>query len=298
VSAPSPSWYDLLGVDPDVTDEEIRAAWKSGIADLDPTDRRFRLLNQAAEVLLDPEQRTAYDASLVPPVVEEVAQRPSSEAAVVEEVAQRPSRVLASDAGTQPETTSPSTTSPGLETGASAPSSTTGHGFVVPAWLLAGLVVAIVIFVGLSIWQATGNDGPSGGASSSDLTPSEAREAQAVAEKASVAILAYDYRDLEGSRDAAVTYLTDDYRKKYEQLFEVLEENAPSTKTIVRAELVASAVGLIGEDRIQVLVFVNRPTLNAELTEPEIYKDQATLTMVEVDGEWLVDDMTTTLPSS
>jgi Mce-associated membrane protein len=285
VSAPSPSWYDLLGVDPDASAEDIRAAWKSGIAELDPSDRRFRLLNQAAEVLLDPASRADYDATLAPPVVDEVAQRPS--------------RDLATDAGTQPEQASPSTTSPGLETGAGAPSSTTGRGFVVPAWLLAGLVLAIAIFVGLSIWQATENDGPSGGAaSSSDLTPADARDAQVVAEKAAVAILAYDYRDLEGSRDAAVTYLTDDYREKYDQLFEVLEENAPGTKTIVRAELVASAVGLIGEDRIQVLVFVNRPTLNAQLSEPEIYKDQATLTMVEVDGEWLVDDMTTTLPAS
>jgi len=276
VSAPSPSWYDLLGVDPDASAEDIRAAWKSGIAELDPSDRRFRVLNQAAEVLLDPASRAEYDAA----VVEEVAQRPSSEAAVVEEVAQRPSRDLASDAGTQPAED---------ERGP----------FVVPAWLLAGLVLAIAISVGLSIWQATDTDGPAGGAaSSSDLTPSDARDAQVVAEKAAVAILAYDYRDLEGSRDAAVTYMTDDYREKYEQLFEVLEENAPDTKTIVRAELVASAVGLIGEDRIQVLVFVNRPTLNAELSEPEIYRDQATLTMAEVDGEWLVDDMTTTLPTS
>jgi Mce-associated membrane protein len=267
VSAPSPSWYDVLGVEPGASAEEVRAAWKDGIADLDPSDRRFRLLNQAAEVLLDPEQRAAYDASLAP--------------APVEEVAPRPSRDQVTDAGTQP------------QVGDRGP-------FVVPAWLLAGLVVAIAIFVGLSVWQANRNDEPDGsrGATSSDLTPSDARDAQVAAEKAAVAILAYDYRDLEGSRDAALPYLTDDYREKYDQLFEVLQENAPNTKTIVRAELVASAVGLVGEDRIQVLVFVNRPTLNAELTEPEVYKDQATLTMVEVDGEWLVDNMTTTLPDS
>ena len=30
--------------------------WKAAIADLDPTDRRFRTLNQAAEVLLDPDR--------------------------------------------------------------------------------------------------------------------------------------------------------------------------------------------------------------------------------------------------
>ena len=34
------------------------------IADLDPTDRRFRVYNQAAEVLLDPDRRAAYDAEL------------------------------------------------------------------------------------------------------------------------------------------------------------------------------------------------------------------------------------------
>jgi Mce-associated membrane protein len=274
MSAPTPSWYDLLGVEPDASADEIRAAWKAGIAELEPTDRRFRVLNQAAEVLLDQDSRSDYDQALTS---EASAASEGVEPAVVEEVAQRPSRDQVSDAGTPPPT---------------APA-----GRVVPAWLLAGLALATLVFAGLSIWQV-GQDEPSGSASSQEFTPSDARDAQVAAERAAVAILAYDYRDLEGSRDEAVTYMTDDYLAKYDQLFEVLEQNAPNTKTIVRAELVASAVGLIGDDRVQVLVFVNRPTLNAELTEPEIYKDQATLTMLEVDGEWLVDDMTTTLPTS
>ncbi len=62
----TPSWYDVLGVDPDASTEEVRAAWRAAIADLDPADRRFRSLNQAAEVLLDPERRAAYDATLEP----------------------------------------------------------------------------------------------------------------------------------------------------------------------------------------------------------------------------------------
>jgi Mce-associated membrane protein len=33
------------------------------VADLDPTERRFRLYNEAAEVLLDPERRARYDAA-------------------------------------------------------------------------------------------------------------------------------------------------------------------------------------------------------------------------------------------
>ena len=67
MSPAGPSWYDVLGVDPDATAEEIRAAWRAGIADLDPSDRRFRSLNQAAEVLLDEESRAAYDADLAEP---------------------------------------------------------------------------------------------------------------------------------------------------------------------------------------------------------------------------------------
>ncbi len=53
----TPTWYDLLGVEPDASSDEIRAAWKSAIADLDPGDRRFRALNEAAEVLLDKDKR-------------------------------------------------------------------------------------------------------------------------------------------------------------------------------------------------------------------------------------------------
>lgn len=60
----SPGWYDLLDVEPTATHEQIRAAWRSAVADLDPTDRRFRVYNQAAEVLLDAERRAAYDVEL------------------------------------------------------------------------------------------------------------------------------------------------------------------------------------------------------------------------------------------
>ncbi len=56
-------WYDVLDVERTATADEIRAAWRSAVADLDPTDRRFRVYNQAAEVLLDPGRRAAYDAA-------------------------------------------------------------------------------------------------------------------------------------------------------------------------------------------------------------------------------------------
>src|SRR5689334_13823552 len=56
-------WYDVLDVEPTASTDEIRAAWRAAVADLDPTARRFRLYNEAAEVLLDPERRAEYDAA-------------------------------------------------------------------------------------------------------------------------------------------------------------------------------------------------------------------------------------------
>ncbi|MFC7504727.1 DnaJ domain-containing protein, partial [Nocardioides sp. GCM10030258] len=56
--------YDLLNVDESATADEIRAAWKVAIADLDPSDRRFRAYNDAAGVLLDEDKRASYDAGL------------------------------------------------------------------------------------------------------------------------------------------------------------------------------------------------------------------------------------------
>jgi Mce-associated membrane protein len=253
----TPSWYDVLDVDQSATTEEIRTAWKAAIAGLDPTDRRFRVLNQAAEVLLDPVTRAEYDAGL------------TSHAAPVSLEKQTP----------EPERVSRPT---GTRRG-------------VPGWLLVGLLLATLLFVVLSVVEARDNDdGGTSTTSSSEAIP----DAQAAAEKAAVAITAYDFRDLEGSRAAAIPFMSKAYQEKYDRLFAVVEENAPNTKTVVQTRLVASAVGLVGDDRIQVLVFFDRSTTNAVVSEPQITRDQATLTMVREGGEWLVDDLTTTLPTS
>lgn len=72
-----PTWYDVLGVDPAASSDEIRVAWRSTIAELDPTDPRFKTANRAAEVLLDDEQRAAYDAELAPATPADAHAEPS-----------------------------------------------------------------------------------------------------------------------------------------------------------------------------------------------------------------------------
>ena len=262
-----PSWYDVLDVDRTASAEEIRAAWRAASAGLEPGNRRFKLLNEAAEVLLDPAARAAYDARLTEAEAES-----------------------GTDTGTEAESGTE-----GLETGADAPAPTTGRRGrdgrtgrsvpLVPAWLLIGLAVLAVAMVAATAvaWQRTA------GESVEEAT----RAAQTAAEQAIVPILSYDYETLDADQQRAQSYLTSDYRSDYDQLFGVISENAPSTQTTVSAEVVGSGIVRSGRDRVQVLVFVDRPTTNKLTPQPVVYKDQVTVTMQKVGDDWLVDDLLT-----
>ncbi|WP_205473306.1 J domain-containing protein [Nocardioides sp. SYSU D00038] len=295
--APSPSWYDLLDVDQDAGTDEIRAAWKAAIADLEPTDRRFRVLNQAAEVLLDPEARAAYDAGLAEEV-ETPVDDPVDEPAPARDVRsdEAPPRaedlVAPAPAGPDDAPLDEPDDAPVEGSEPTAGRSRRPAPFQVPVWALAALAVATAVLVGLTVWQAQ--------TPSPDDVEDGARAAQSAAERAAVPVLSYDYRTLDEDQAESQRYLTAKYRKEYDRFFDgVVRENAGETKAVVEAEVVSSALVRSGEDRVQVLVFVNRPTTNAKQTTPEVFRDQVTITMArQDDGAWLVDDMVTTGPAA
>jgi Mce-associated membrane protein len=263
----SPSWYDVLDVDATASAEEVRAAWRAGIADLEPGSRRFASLNAAAEVLLDPARRAAYDASLAA-----AAREPEPEPPTVTEDG--------AGAGQGPGRAGHGTTTGGATAAAPVPA-TRG----VPTWVLAVTAVVLAGLVAACAWAWQ---------STSGQTEEEAtRAAQAAAERAIVPVLSYGHETLEDDQARAQGYLTSDYRVDYDKLFAVIAENAPRTETTVQAEVVASGIVRSGQDRVDVLVFVDRPTTNKLTPEPEIYKDQVTVTMQKVGDEWLVDNLVT-----
>lgn len=295
----SPTWYDLLDVSPDASEDEVRSAWKSQIADLEPGDRRFDALNRAAKVLLDPAARAEYDARLE-------AEQPESED-VEPDAGERPNRHVEAAPAVPPLThvetererkrllrhRSKEQARDWRPREKQVLATRTRHPLEVPTWLLAGLAYVAVVLVAGTAWVWL-----SGATALTQLpgVPGDdeaAREAQTAAERAVVPVLSYDHRDLEGSAEAAQRHMTGAYRKKYDQLFAVIEDNAPQTEATVTAEVVASGIVRTTEDRVQVLVFVDRPTTNKTSTEPVVYKDQVTLSMQRVDDEWLVDDMIT-----
>jgi Mce-associated membrane protein len=284
-----PSWYDVLGVEPDATTEEIRSAWRAAIADLDPTERRFRSLNQAAEVLLDEQSRAAYDAELAGGPAGRGASAASHETPpAAEATTTRRPRLPRRD---KEQTTAGRGAGAAGDPSPSAPSRLP----LVPAWVLvlaAVLATLGVVTATLASVQAGEPVSDEGGA----LVEQSAEEARAAAVRAIVPVLSYDYRTLEEDAAAARSYMTSAYQEeKYDPLFEVIVDNAPGTRTVVGpVEVVDSAIVRTGEDRVDVLVFVNRARTNAERRQPDIFRDQVTVTMARVDGQWLVDDLTTT----
>ena len=56
----------VLGVDRDASPEAVKQAWRSATDKFEPGTGagQFRMFNEAADVLLDPDRRAAYDASL------------------------------------------------------------------------------------------------------------------------------------------------------------------------------------------------------------------------------------------
>jgi Mce-associated membrane protein len=259
----TPTWYDLLGVEPDASADEIRAAWKAAIADLEPGDRRFRTLNEAAEVLLDPTTRSEYDAGLEPDEETQPGTQP-------EHQAETPL--------TRQEPTG------GAKGGRSVPDGSPGTtGRVVPTWLLAALAVLTALSlaaVGYLLRQP-----------SDDSIAEATTQAQAAAERATPVILAYDYRKLDDDQKASEALLTAAYRKEYDKLFAAIRENADKVKPVVTAKVVASGIIRATADRVQVLVLLDRTTVNVAGTQ--VTNDQVRVTMEKDGDDWLVDKMDT-----
>ena len=197
-----PTWYDLLDVARDASADEIRAAWRAAIADLEPGDRRFTRLNQAAEVLLDPTARAAYDAELA--ATEPRTSRAGRPSADRDRAEARPS--LVAERAEPPATRRPR------------------RG--VPGWLLAGLALVAAGLVAATLWMWIAGDDAGG-------DDAAARRAQVAAERAVVPVLSYDYETLDEDQQAAQALMTATTARSTTSSSRCIEENAPQTETKV-----------------------------------------------------------------
>ena len=277
----NPTLYDILGVAHDASREQIRQAWREAADRFEPgqgsSTKQFRLFNEAAEVLLDPERRAEYDAGLADS---------GTPTAVAPAAASSP----ASPPWTEPPTRSRRPL--GVVRKSPRTSSEAGPASGGVHWVvLAVLGVLVALAAGVAAYFTVQ-------AERVEAYQQAVARAPSAAENAAVAVLSYDYESLETDRDAAAKFLSPDYRTEYVDTFDKLVvESATETKAKVEAEVLASSAMASGGDRdperVQVLLFVNQSTTNAATEQtPSVALNRVRFDMVEVGGTWLVDGIT------
>ncbi|MEO7942641.1 MAG: DnaJ domain-containing protein [Marmoricola sp.] len=267
--SPNPSWYDVLGVSREATSDEIKAAWRDSTDKFEPGSGsgQFRMFNEAADVLLDPASRAAYDESLPA----QMLVRPTVD---VDPTPPPPPPI--EYAGVEAE--------PVGEKRAHYPASRL---FAILTLTLALLTIVALVAAGYFGLKVR-----------SDSRAADARdEAPASAERAAKALLSYDYRNLPSDRKRASAYLTDGFRTKYLKNFSLLEKQkdgtpgaAIQTKTVVTSSVLGSGV-MDAEDRVvRVLVYVNQVSKKPGV-DPQIFQNRVAMTMHKDGNRWLVDDL-------
>jgi Mce-associated membrane protein len=263
----SASWYDVLGVDEHASPEEIRTAWKDSIAELSPGDRKFRVCNEAAEVLLDPERRAAYDAEIgVAPAAEAAVSTPRDQTGADEPDAHEPDTSSEAERPAKP-----------VKAARALPA--------VPGWLIIGLAVAVLAVAGLALWfQTSDND--------DQQVETAVGEATAAARTNVPLVLSYDYKNPEAGRDRALQVLTGDLKTDYADLWKkALITNVKKAKAFAKSEVVNAGVACVSDDgrRVGVLVVVDATTGNVKQSDDLTIS--FTATMEDVDGQWLVQGL-------
>jgi Mce-associated membrane protein len=295
----NPTLYDVLGIARDASREEIRTAWRDAAERFEPGEggstKQFRLFNEAAEVLLDPERRKAYDAQLESGAVTEEgsAKEGSAKEDKATDVDEEPT--AESTVPTPPVPGAARAVIPATSTPAAVPTAGEGRGAgagrLLSWWVLAVLGVLTAVAVGLAAYFLTQAQRTADYREALDRAP-------AAAESAASAVLSYDHETLEADRDAAAKFLTEEYRSDYVETFDKLVvESATETRATVEAEVLASSAMVGGSerdpDRVPVLLFVKQTTTNtAGSGEPSVALNRVRLDMVNVDGTWLVDGIT------
>jgi Mce-associated membrane protein len=273
-ATPTPTWYDVLGVGRDATPEEIKTAWRHATDRFEPGSGagQFRMFNDAADVLLDPERRREYDATL--------------DGAVP---APAPPEVPRTEAVSAP---APATEAPAAPPAAEqrtpgALVRVLGGFSAVTLAVLAVLTVAVLVVavvLGIKVQQQAAVD-------------SARDEAPAAAERAVKALFSYDYRDLAADRKRAQDYMDPGFAKKYLRNFDALEKQkdgspglAVQTKAVVTASVQSSGVVDAESDVARVLVFVNVVSRKAT-GDPQIFQNRVAMTMRKDGDRWLVSNV-------
>jgi Mce-associated membrane protein len=165
--------------------------------------------------------------------------------------------------------------------------------------LVAGsLVLAVVMLLALAVVsqlvssQNSQNRHDRAVAASTYLLGPAARAAAAAAETEVKATLTYNYQTLQADFAAAERGLTARFKPSYQQTTSTsvapLATKYHATST---ASVRPAGVSQAGPSVVKVLLFVDQTVTNTQLAHPRLDRSRITVTMKQVNGHWLVDNL-------
>ncbi|MBS4751914.1 hypothetical protein KG112_03710 [Nocardioides sp. zg-ZUI104] len=298
----SANLYDLLDVEETASTEEIRAAWKSAIADLDPTERRFRAYSDAAGVLLDADKRAAYDAELA--AAREAEESAAAAAAEEAEPSAEPEEPVAEDTAAEDVTTadaSPDDTDTETDTetdtdDAAVPDPTGPTIPVLVAVGIAALLSAVLAVWVLTLPGARADEPPKDVAERSTRQERAAISAEGAAEKMVAPVLSYNHQTMPADLERLTGHLTDRMADKQKAAWSELTKEAQAQKVVVEAKAAGTALTRVDPAgrRATVVAFIDQYVEKAD-SQPFVLRMWATMSLVREsdDGRWLLDDLCT-----
>ncbi|MCW2780269.1 MAG: heat shock protein DnaJ domain protein [Marmoricola sp.] len=284
----TPTWYDILGVEPGATADQIKKAWRAATDKFEPgsgNNTQFRMFNDAADVLLDPERRKAYDAQLADPASSGApngSPAGTARAAKPKKISLKKAEPVAAAEPVEATDDPPVTVQPEVRTPVGTLHKVVALGLL-PLLAVAAVVVAAVF--GIKVHQ-------------NSQTADARSEAPAAADRAMTQVLSYDYQHMAADRAAASKLMTTTYRnKQYLPTYKLLEVGkdgkpgpAVTTKTVVTANVLGTAVVDAEPDRVRVLVYVNQVSKKAG-KDSTIFQNRVVTTMVKSGNDWLIEDI-------
>jgi Mce-associated membrane protein len=118
--------------------------------------------------------------------------------------------------------------------------------------------------------------------------------ASAAAEQKVTALLSYDYRTIANDQADRAAMVTGQFRDDYGSLIsDVVGPAAAQQQLTTRSSVVSSSVvGTDGTDQVTLLMFLNQTTQSADKPDPTLSGSRIRVTLQEVDGDWLVSELT------
>lgn len=160
-----------------------------------------------------------------------------------------------------------------------------------------GLAVLVLAAAAAMLWLVRTGDQPVAGVTTAEsdqavvASVSVKEDVVSVAEEAAARVYSYSWRSLTEDKAAARALLTGDMLARYDRTMAGVVTSSVRDRTVVRAEVVGSALVTATTSYARVLVFVNQRTAGKDLDEPTLDLDRVLVTLVRTRSDWKVSEL-------